>query len=93
MVVLCPEEGKFQTSFKIRHYNGAIKYSGYVGWAADSGIVEGDGQGSFMPDTIVTAEQMTLMLQRYAGENYTASTNFSGKLTRGQLAQMLLDVL
>lgn len=68
-------------------------YSGYVGWAADSGIVEGDGQGGFLPDAAVTAEQMTLMLQRYAGADYAASTAFSGALTRGQLAQMLLDVL
>lgn len=68
-------------------------YSGYVGWAADSGIVEGDGQDGFLPDAAVTAEQMTLMLQRYAGESYTASADFSGGLNRGQLAQMLLDVL
>ncbi len=67
-------------------------YAGYVGWAVDSGIVEGDGQGHFLPDAPVTAEQMALMLGRYA-EDYVNSSSFSGELTRGRLAQMLLDVL
>ena len=65
-------------------------YAGYVGWAVDSGIVEGDGQGRFLPDEPVTAEQMALMLGRLE-EGYTNSTTFTGALTRGELAQMLLD--
>lgn len=67
-------------------------YAGYVGWACDGGIVEGDGAGRFLPDEVVTAEQMALMLARYDG-GYAASTTFTGALTRAQLAQMLLDVL
>ena len=67
-------------------------YAGYVGWACDGGIVEGDGAGRFLPDEAVTAEQMALMLARY-DEGYAASTAFTGALTRSQLAQMLLDVL
>ncbi|BDF68580.1 hypothetical protein CE91St43_25520 [Oscillospiraceae bacterium] len=67
-------------------------YAGYVGWACDGGIVEGDGAGRFLPDEAVTAEQMALMLARYDG-GYAASTAFTGALTRTQLAQMLLDVL
>lgn len=67
-------------------------YAGYVGWACDGGIVEGDGAGRFLPDEVVTAEQMALMLARYDG-GYAASTAFTGALTRAQLAQMLLDVL
>ena len=67
-------------------------YAGYVGWACDGGIVEGDGAGRFLPDEAVTAEQMALMLARYDG-GYAASTAFTGALTRAQLAQMLLDVL
>ena len=31
-------------------------YAGYVGWAMEKGIVEGDGQGHFLPDTVVSAE-------------------------------------
>ncbi len=67
-------------------------YAGYVGWAVDSGIVEGDGEGRFLPDEPVTAEQMALMLGRLE-ESYTNSTSFAGALTRGELAQMLLDVM
>lgn len=67
-------------------------YSGYVGWAVEQGIVEGDGQGHFYPDMTVTAEQMALMLGRYK-KDYVNSTNFSGELTRSQLTQMLVDVM
>jgi len=67
-------------------------YSGYVGWAVEQGIVEGDGQGHFFPDAQVTAEQMELMLRRYDG-NYVNSTDFSGELNRGWLAQMLAEVM
>lgn len=67
-------------------------YSGYVGWAVEKGIVEGDGQGHFFPDEVVTAEHMALMLERYA-ENYVNSTQFSGELTRLQMALMLADVM
>ncbi len=67
-------------------------YSGYVGWALEAGIVEGDGQGRFLPQESVTAEHMALMLSRY-DKNYVNSFSFSGELTRGQLAQMLSDIM
>lgn len=67
-------------------------YSGYVGWAVEQGIVEGDGQGHFYPDRTVTAQQMALMLGRYQ-KDYVNSTKFDGELTRSQLAQMLIDIM
>ncbi len=67
-------------------------YSGYVGWAVEKGIVEGDGQGHFYPDQTVTAEQMALMLGRY-DKNYVNSTDLVGELTRSQLAQMLIKIM
>ncbi len=66
-------------------------YAGYVGWAVENGIVQGDGQGNFLPEETVTAGQMELMLGRYR-ENYVNSTQFTGGLNRLQLAQMLMDV-
>jgi len=63
-------------------------YSGYVGWAIQNRLVEGDGEGRFLPDSAVTAEQLTLMLGRL-DEHYTHDTDFTGELTRAQLAQML----
>ena len=67
-------------------------YAGYVGWAAEKGIVEGDGQGHFLPNEVVSGEHMALMLERYS-ENYVNLNNFSGDLTRLQMALMLADVL
>lgn len=37
-----------------------------VCWAAETGIVAGDGNGSFMPKNTVTRETLALMLYRYA---------------------------
>jgi hypothetical protein len=50
-------------------------YSGYVGWAASNGIVEGYGDGTFGAGDTLTAEQLELVLSRYAklaGIDYTA---------------------
>jgi len=62
-------------------------YAGYVGWAVEAGIVQGDGAGHFFPDEPVTAGQMAAMLSRYA-QDYEDNTGFTGPLTRAQLAQM-----
>ena len=70
-------------------------YSGYVGWAVENGIVQGDGQGHFLPDSNVTVEHMELMITRYAGANgidYTPSAASTGDLTRAGLAQMLMEL-
>ena len=70
-------------------------YSGYVGWAVENGIVEGDGQGHFLPDSNVTVEHMELMITRYAeanGIDYTPSAASTGDLTRAGLAQMLMEL-
>lgn len=67
-------------------------YAGYVGWAVDNGIVQGDGAGHFYPDMAVTADQMALMLSRYRAD-YQNTTDFEGELTRSQLAQMAAELL
>lgn len=67
-------------------------YSGYVGWAAEQGIVEGDGQGHFLPEETVTAQQMSLMLERYTQKEIDG-LGFDGPLTRLQLAQMLIQAM
>ncbi len=67
-------------------------YAGYVGWAVDKGIVQGDGAGHFYPDLPVTADQMALMLSRYR-PGYQSTTDFEGDLTRSQLAQMAAGLL
>lgn len=63
-------------------------YAGYVAWAVEQGIVEGDGQGHFLPGETVTAEQLALMLGRLYEEE-APQPEFTGELTRIQLAQML----
>ncbi len=67
-------------------------YAGYVGWAADNGVVEGYGNGIFGPDDSVTGYQLDLMLERVAklvGVRYTAANTSNKPLTRGEVAVMI----
>lgn len=41
-------------------------YGRYVDWAAEEGIVEGCGNGTFCPDEPITREQMAAILYRFA---------------------------
>ena len=41
-------------------------YSGAVNWAYENGIVSGVGDGEFKPDSIITREQMCVMIVNYA---------------------------
>lgn len=75
-------------------------YSGYVGWAAENGLVIGDGKGHFMPDAELTAEQMKLVLARYvelSGLNISVEELFpadvTGTITRAELAVLLNGLL
>lgn len=71
-------------------------YGGYVGWATECGIVQGDGKGHFLPDSQVTGAHMELMLTRYAGQaglDYTASNTSDDPLTRAELAEMLMKLV
>ena len=57
-------------------------YSGYVGWAAENGIVLGYGDGRFGPSDPVTAEQFGLLLERYAaGRGVVFDSGLSGNVT------------
>ena len=71
-------------------------YSGYVGWAEENGIVEGVGDGLFDPWREITGYELDLMLSRYAklvGIGYTADSASLEPLTRGEMAQMVYDVI
>lgn len=67
-------------------------YSGYVGWAAENGIVQGDGNGHFAPNRMVTSEQLNLILDRYA-KSMKLNVNFydtgATTVSRADLAQRL----
>ena len=67
-------------------------YSGYVGWAVDNGIVNGVGGGRFSPNTLVTSEQLNLMLTRYAngiGLSFQPYDTGAATVTRADMAQRL----
>ena len=71
-------------------------YAGYVGWAAEHGIVLGDENGLFRPDLPVTAADLSLMIGRWQqsiGEEMTYTTELAGPVDRSQLAQMLAPLL
>ena len=44
---------------------GGAWYAGYVNWAAGLGIVQGNPDGTFQPDGLITREQMAVMTLRY----------------------------
>jgi hypothetical protein len=70
-------------------------YSGYVGWAAEAGLVEGIGNGQFSPNSIITADQMNLIMERYSalsGQTYQKAEGGSKPLTRGEFAVMLASL-
>jgi len=55
-------------------------YSAAVAWAAQNGIVDGYGNGTFGPNESITREQMAAILYRYAsykGYSVTASSSIS----------------
>ena len=69
-------------------------YSGLVGWAAEAGIVQGDGQGRFFPDSPITGAHLELMLTRLAahtGRDYTPANASDAPLTCGELEQLLTE--
>ena len=70
-------------------------YSGYVGWAAEAGLVEGIGNGQFSPNSIITADQMNLIMERYSalsGQTFQKAEGGSKPLTRGEFAAMLASL-
>ncbi|MFM9332133.1 carbohydrate-binding domain-containing protein [Paenibacillus mesotrionivorans] len=70
-------------------------YSGYVGWAAEAGLVEGIGNGQFSPNSIITADRMNLIMERYSalsGQTYQKAEGGSKPLTRGEFAVMLVSL-
>ena len=67
-------------------------YAGYVGWAVENGIVQGDGRGHFMPNALVTSEHMNIILNNYAklvGVTLTPYDTGASTVTRADLAQRL----
>lgn len=84
-------------------FNDVVKnswYSGYVGWAVENGLVIGDGKGNFMPHAKLTAEQMKLVISRYAELNTLSiavddlfPSTLTGIMTRADLANLLSKLL
>lgn len=55
-------------------------YTAGIEWAASCGVVTGYDDGTFLPATSVTREQIALMLYRYAGEYLGLATDERGEL-------------
>lgn len=74
------ENSFMRTSFTDTDPVNGFWYIGYVEWASQSGIVKGYGDGRFGPNDMVTVEQATVILARYAeyvGRSTAAGTTFS----------------
>lgn len=53
-----------------------------VSWSAANGVVNGMGNGTFLPNANVTREQLAVMLHRYATSYANLENTSSGDLTR-----------
>ncbi|PZD93050.1 hypothetical protein DNH61_25035 [Paenibacillus sambharensis] len=56
---------KYSTS-TFRDVNADAWYASYIAWGAESGIVNGVGDGRFNPDGRITREELAVMLARFA---------------------------
>lgn len=71
-------------------------YSEAVEWAAEKGIVKGYGDGIFAPDDLLTREQFTAILYRYAeqkGVKGGSSADLSGFADSGRISSWASDAV
>ncbi len=75
-------------------------YSGYVGWAVDSGIVTGYEDGTFKPNKALTREEMAACISRYVDfmgirmpRESTAPVEFADKGKIAKWARDYVEVL
>ena len=75
-------------------------YSGYVGWAVDSGIVTGYEDGTFKPNKALTREEMAACISRYVDfmgirmpRESTAPVEFADKGKIAKWAREYVEVL
>ena len=71
-------------------------YSGYVGAASANGIVNGVGGGKFNPNGTIIGQHAALMVNRAAkvlGVNHTTVNESAQPILRGEMAQMVYDLL
>ena len=71
-------------------------YGGYVSTANLKGIVNGVGNGKFDPDGTIIGQHAALMVNRAAkvlGLNYNVVNNSAQPILRGEVAQMIYDLL
>jgi hypothetical protein len=52
-------------------------YATAVTWAAQAGVVEGNGDGTFSPDVYIKRQDLAVMLWRYAGKPEATLTSLS----------------
>ena len=84
-----------KTSNTFNDVDNSSWYAGYVGWAAENGIVLGVGGGIFDPDRAITGQELDLMLARYAALadiDYKATNTSTAPITRGEMAEMVFYV-
>lgn len=71
-------------------------YTTAVAWAAEAGVVNGYGDGTFAPDQAITREEMATMLYRYAkyaGADVTAAADLAGYTDASEVDSWALDAV
>ena len=71
-------------------------YADAVRWAAANGVVAGNGDGTFSPESAITREQMAVILRNYAvfkGQSTTASGSLAAFIDGGKTSDWAVDAM
>lgn len=63
---LAKVDGSSDTGTGFTDVKAGAYYAGYVGWAAENGIVMGNGDGTFAPDRSISRQEAAVIMYRYA---------------------------
>ena len=87
------EDGNFLTGFS--DVNGHAYYAQAIAWAKQAGVVNGYGDGTFKPESMVTREEFACMLANYAKltGNYEAADSkvLDGFADKGSVSDWAVD--
>ncbi|MMZ66074.1 Endoglucanase precursor [compost metagenome] len=78
-------KGNDTGAMRFRDIRGGNAASAYIGAAADAGIITGNTDGTFKPDSLITREQMAIMMVRaleYGGNTVRLQSSTTATLAK-----------
>lgn len=89
-------EPEFEGACPFTDVPAGVYYEKPIAWAAEQGILQGYGDGTFGPENIVTREQMVTIFYRYArskGYDVSATGDLSGFTDQTNISPYALDAV